>query len=161
HAEPTTVFRFFQDSERWASWWGAGSTIEPRPHGRLLIRHTEGVDVVGEVLEVGAPERIVFSYGFLDRRAAPAGDLRRAISLEPIGHSSRLHLMHEFNDAAARDEHVQGWRFQLSVLANVVANEVHADVARGIDGWFNAWSVLDPEARREAFARVSSSDVGL
>ena len=56
---------------------------------------------------------------------------------------------------------MQGWRFQLSVLANVVANEVHADVAQAIDGWFNAWSVLDPNARREAFARVSSIDVGL
>jgi uncharacterized protein YndB with AHSA1/START domain len=161
HAEPTIVFRFFQENERWASWWGAGSTIEPRTGGRVLIRHADGVDVVGEVLEVDAPERIVFSYGFLDRRAAPAGESRVTIGLEPLGHSTRLRLTHEFNDAAARDEHVQGWRFQLSIFANVVANEVHAEAAQAIDGWFNAWSVLDPHARREAFARVSSNDVGL
>jgi uncharacterized protein YndB with AHSA1/START domain len=161
HAEPKTVFRFFQDSERWASWWGAGSTIDAHPGGRVLIRHADGVDVVGAVLEVDAPERIVFSYGFLDRKAAPTGDSRVTIGLEPLGQSTRLQLTHEFNDAAARDEHVQGWRFQLSIFANVVANEVHADVAQAIDGWFNAWSVLDPNARREAFARVSSIDVGL
>jgi uncharacterized protein YndB with AHSA1/START domain len=161
HAEPTVVFRFFQDSERWASWWGAGSTIEARPRGRVLIRHADGVDAVGEVIDVEPPKRIVFSYGFLDRKAEPAGDSHVTIGLEALGQSTRLHLSHEFNDAAGRDEHVQAWRFQLSILANVVANEVHADVTQAIDGWFNAWSVLDPHARREAFARVSSLDIGL
>lgn len=161
HAEPAVVFRFFEENDRWASWWGPGSTIEGKPRGRVLIRHAEGVDVVGEVIEIEPPDRIVFSYGFLDRRAEPAGESLVTIDLEPLGHSTRLHLAHEFNDAAARDEHVQGWRFQLSILANLVANEVHADVAPAIDGWFNAWSVLDPNARREAFARVSTNDVGL
>jgi len=27
HAKPDTVFGFFQDNARWASWWGAGSTM--------------------------------------------------------------------------------------------------------------------------------------
>jgi len=161
HGEPEIVFRFFQDSEKWASWWGAGSAIESRPHGRVLIRNSEGVDVVGEVLELEPPEKIVFSYGFLDRRAERAGDSRVTICLEPLGRSTRLHLTHEFNDSTARDEHVQGWRFQLSVFANVVANEVHADVGQAIDGWFSAWSVVDSHARREAFARVATEDVGL
>jgi len=41
HAAPGTVFRFFEDGDKWASWWGAGSTIEPRKRGRLLIRHPD------------------------------------------------------------------------------------------------------------------------
>lgn len=161
HADPAVVFRFLKDPERWAAWWGAGSTIEARSRGRLLIRHPDGVDVVGEVIEIEPPERIVFSYGFLDRRAEPTGDSRVTIVLEPLGQSTRLRLTHEFNDAAARDEHVQGWRFQLSVFANVVANEVHAEAAKAVDGWFTAWSVSDPIARRDAFARVTSDDIGL
>jgi uncharacterized protein YndB with AHSA1/START domain len=161
HAVPERVFRFLQDSDRWASWWGTGSSIEARPGGRVHIRHAEGMDVVGEVQEIDAPRRIVFSYGFLNRRAEPAGDSRVTMVLEPVGNSTRLQLTHEFNDAAARDEHVQGWRFQLSIFANVVANEVHADAAQAIDGWFGAWSVADPIARRDAFARVSSTDIGL
>ena len=28
-ARRETVFRYFTDSERFAAWWGAGSTIEP------------------------------------------------------------------------------------------------------------------------------------
>jgi uncharacterized protein YndB with AHSA1/START domain len=161
HAAPDVVFRYFTDSDRWASWWSAGSTIEAKKHGRVLIRHADGVDAVGEVIEIQPSQGIVFSYGFLDRGAKPTGDSRVTIALEPVGQSTRVTLTHEFNDAAARDEHVQGWRFQLSVFANVVANDVHADAATVIDGWFSAWSIADPTARRDAFARVASSDVGL
>ena len=48
-ARPETVFRFFTDSERWAKWWGAGSTIDARPGGKVLILHPGGVETLGEV----------------------------------------------------------------------------------------------------------------
>ena len=48
HATPDTVFRFFTDSARWASWWGAGSTIDARPGGALYIRHPGGVESAGQ-----------------------------------------------------------------------------------------------------------------
>lgn len=32
-----TVFRFFTDNARWAAWWGAGSTIDPKPGGAVRI----------------------------------------------------------------------------------------------------------------------------
>ena len=38
-ATPEAVFRFFIDTEYWARWWGAGSTIDPRPGGRVCIRY--------------------------------------------------------------------------------------------------------------------------
>ena len=60
-AAPDIVFGFFTDSARWARWWGAGSTIDPRPGGKVLIRHPNAVEVSGEVLELDAPRRIVFT----------------------------------------------------------------------------------------------------
>ena len=60
-ARPATVFQFFQDSARWASWWGAGSTIEPRKGGRVYVRYPNAVEASGEILEIVAPERIVFT----------------------------------------------------------------------------------------------------
>ena len=48
------VFRFFTDQARWAAWWGAGSTIDAKPGGKLLIRYPDGTEVSGEVLEVAA-----------------------------------------------------------------------------------------------------------
>ena len=56
-APPATVFRYFTDSPRWAAWWGAGSTIDARPGGRVLIRYPGGVEAAGEVVEVNPPDR--------------------------------------------------------------------------------------------------------
>ena len=50
------VFGYFSDSVRWAAWRGAGSTIDARPGGALLIRYPNGTEVAGEVLAVAAPE---------------------------------------------------------------------------------------------------------
>ena len=58
HAAPATVFRCFTDSERWAKWWGPGSTIEARPGGRVYIEHPGGVETVGECSRSRRLERI-------------------------------------------------------------------------------------------------------
>ena len=46
-----------------------------------------------------------------------------------------------------RDEHVQGWRYQLSLFANVVSDEVHGDVGALVDAWFTMWSDADSTSR--------------
>jgi hypothetical protein len=71
----------------------------------------------------------------------------------------RLH--HEFRDAAARDEHVQGWRFQLSLFANVVADEAHADAASLVDAWFAAWADADTASRDATLHRIASPYVSV
>src|SRR6202043_2187402 len=91
-AKPETVFRFFTDSARWASWWGAGSTIDAQPGGKVYIRHPNAVEALGEVLEVRPPERIVFSYGFVSGKPMPPGSSRVTIRLEPDEDGTRLHL---------------------------------------------------------------------
>jgi uncharacterized protein YndB with AHSA1/START domain len=158
-AKPETVFRFFTDATRWAAWWGAGSEIEARPGGRLYIRHPNGVESRGEVVEVTPTERIVFTYGFVSGSPVPVGGSRVTIRLERHPRGTRLSLAHEFSDAAARDEHVQGWRYQLAVFGNVVTDEVHAGAAEKVDGWFEAWSAEADTARESALARVAAPDV--
>ncbi len=159
HATPETVFRFFTDNARWAKWWGTGSTIDARGGGRVLIRFPGGVEVLGEVLEVAPPHRIVFTYGFASGKPIPPGDSRVTIQLEANVAGTRLHLLHEFADAAVRDQHEQGWRFQLAVFANVVADEVFADAATLVDAWFDAWAATDDQAREAAFARIATPTV--
>ena len=158
-AKPETVFRFFTDSTRWASWWGAGSTIDAKPGGKVYIRHTNGVESSGEVLEVNHPERIVFTYGFVSGKPIPPGSSRVTIRLEPDDGGTRLHLVHEFAEASTRDEHVQGWRFQLSLFSNVVANEVYADAATAVDAWFGAWTIADEKSRKETLAKIVSPEI--
>ena len=60
-AKRETVFRYFTDPDRWAAWWGAGSSIEARPGGAMLIRYPNGVTASGRVVEVTPPEGIVFT----------------------------------------------------------------------------------------------------
>lgn len=154
-----TVFRYFTDSARWASWWGAGSTIEARPGGKMYIRHPNGVETVGEVLDVSSPERIVFTYGFASGKPMGPGESRVTIELEPEAAGTRLHLWHEFAEEAVRDEHVQGWRFQLSLFSNVVANEAHAGAGAAVDAWFGAWVEADEKARALTLARIATPEI--
>jgi len=158
-AEREIVFRYFTDSARWAAWWGAGSTIDATPGGRLFIRHPEGTEVTGEVVEVAPPERIVFTYGFVAGKPIPPGSSLVSIRLEPQGTATLLQLIHEFAEAAVRDEHVQGWRYQLSVFGNVVADQVHAGAAEAVDAWFAAWSEPESAAREAILARVAAPEI--
>ena len=85
-----TVFRYFTDSGRWAKWWGAGSTIEPHPGGKVYIRHPNAVEVVGEVLEIAPPDRIMFTWGHANGKPIPPGGSRVTIRLEAAGAATRL-----------------------------------------------------------------------
>jgi uncharacterized protein YndB with AHSA1/START domain len=158
-ARRETVFRFFEETPQWAAWWGAGSEIDARPGGRMLIRHASGVEASGEVLEVRRPERIVFTYGYATGPASPPGSSRVTIRLDSHPEGTLLQLTHEFASADARDEHVQGWRFQLSLFANLVANTVNEDATTSVDRWFAAWGNADAESRDRAFAEIAAPHI--
>ena len=159
NAPPETVFRFFQDSARWAAWWGVGSTIDPRPGGEVYVRHPGGTESRGNVVEIDAPRLLVFTYGFVEGTPIPAGGSRVTIVLTAIPKGTRLELTHDMPTASARDEHEQGWRFQLSLFANVVADEVAAHAERLVDMWFAAWAEPDDVARRKMFGEVTVPEV--
>jgi uncharacterized protein YndB with AHSA1/START domain len=158
-APPEIVFRFFTDAGRWAAWWGTGSTIDAHPGGRLLIRYPEGTQVIGEVLELATPERIVFTYGYVSGQMIPPGGSLVTIRLAPDPRGTRLELRHDFTEAGVRDEHVQGWRYQLSLFSNIVANDLHGDVASIVDEWFGAWLDRDTRQRRQRLAAIAAPDV--
>ena len=158
-ASPETVFRYFTDSARWAAWWGSGSTIDARPGGRVYVRYPTGDEAAGEVIEVTPPDRIVFTYGYVRGTPIPVGASRVTIQLEPIDGATRLHLTHELSDAAVRDEHVQGWRYQLSLFGNLVADDQNAGAASIVDQWFAAWAEPNVEARAAALRQIASERV--
>src|SRR6058998_878894 len=107
-AAPETVFSFFTDTPKWASWWGAGSMIDARAGGAMTIRYPDGTEVLGSVVEVRAPDRIVFTYGYASGKMIAPGGSRVTIALTAVGDATRLTLTHEFAEAETRDMHVQG-----------------------------------------------------
>jgi uncharacterized protein YndB with AHSA1/START domain len=158
-APPETVFRFFEDSGRFARWWGPGSTIDPRPGGKVYIRHPNGVETVGELVEIDPPARIVFTYGYASGTPIAPGGSLVTIRLAPAASGTRLDLRHDFADSSTRDQHVQGWRFQLSVFGNVVADENFADAAAVIDRWFESWANTEAASREAALAEIAAPGV--
>ena len=158
-ARRETVFRYFTDSERFAAWWGKGSTIEPRPGGSVEIRFPNAIVAGGEVIEIAPPERVVFSYGFASGQPIPLGASRVTITLEETAAGTLVRLHHELPNAEVRDEHVQGWRYQLAVFANVVAKEAHAGAASLADRFFGCWAETDADKRRKALAEIALAEL--
>ena len=154
-ATPSIVFSFLSETPRWAAWWGAGSEIDARPGGRMKIRYPGGREATGEVIEVSAPHRIVFTYGYADGQMIPPGGSRVTIELEPIGSATRLRLLHEVSDERTRNEHIQGWRYQLSLFANVAADVANTGAADIVDAWFDVWADPDAVSRERALSHIA------
>ena len=160
-AHRDVVFRFFTDNTRWASWWGAGSTVEPRVGGRILIRYPGGTEVAGEILAFDPPNRIAFTYGYVKGTPVAVGESEVTIRLEAIPEGTRLHLAHAFADASVMQEHVQGWRYQLSLFGNAVANELHARSADTVDRWFKMWSNPVAEERSRQLDQLAAPQISM
>ncbi|MEO6223166.1 MAG: SRPBCC domain-containing protein [Vicinamibacterales bacterium] len=159
HAPRATVFSFLTDSSRWATWWGAGSTIDPHAGGKVYIRHPNGIEAGGRILSIAPPERLVFSYGFNSGVPMPLEASRVTMSFDDEAGSTRVRLLHEFAESPVRDEHVQGWRYQLSLFSNVVASVVHEGAAGKVDTWFAAWAEPDSTTREAMLASVALPSV--
>ena len=136
-ARRETVFRYFTDSERFARWWGAGSQIDARPGGAVLIRYPNAVTVTGEVKEIDPPRRIVFTYAY-------AGNIPSDGSL---------------SSAKIRDTHVQGWRYQLALFSKTVSEDEHSHAAERIDEFLRAWGDPDPAMRRSLAESCMTAEI--
>ena len=89
----------------------------------------------------------------------PPGGSLVTIRLEPDARGTRLEFRHDFAEAAVRDQHVQGWRYQLSLFGNIVSNELHGEATAAIDEWFAAWIEVDGEKRRQRLSAIATSSV--
>jgi uncharacterized protein YndB with AHSA1/START domain len=159
-ARRDTVFRFFTDSARFERWWGEGSSIDGVVGGAVSVRYPDGTRASGVVRELVPGQRIAFTYGYEKAGAsiAPGGSLV-TITLEDAPDGTRLHLRHDVADAATRDDHVQGWRYLLSLFARVASAEEFAGAGDAIASWFAAWNEPDDDARRALLDRAAIPDV--
>lgn len=158
-AERATVFSFLTDSERFARWWGAGSSIDARAGGEVRIVYPGGTVAEGRVLEIEPPARIVFSYGYASGAPVAAGSTRVTLRFDEVRGGTRVRLKHDFADADVRDQHAAGWRFQLALFAGVACAQQHERLAEHCDAWFAAWNEVDAARRAEGLARCAVEDV--
>jgi uncharacterized protein YndB with AHSA1/START domain len=111
------VFDFILQPGNLIRWIGVSAEIDPRPGGLVRI-DPNGRDVIcGTVLEIVRPTKIAFTWGWERRDSrVPAGSSVVEITLEPIGSSTRLTLVHKKLPHDMRDGHDAGWTHYLGRL---------------------------------------------
>lgn len=158
-AAQETVFSFFTNPERWAAWWGAGSTVDPRVGGAIKIRHSNGFESFGEVLEIDAPNRFVFTYSLQTARIIPPEESRVTLTLEPRGSSTLVSVLHEVADKSVSELLPQGWIFHFSLFANAVADLVNANAPAMAATWFSLWNETDASRRTTILRGIADENV--
>lgn len=121
-ARPETVFEFFTDQEKQLLWMGRRAELDARPGGIYFVEINDEAAARGEFLEVEAPGRVVFSFGWEGQQAGegehgvPPGSSRVEVTLEPDGDGTLVRLRHFSLPEQAREMHGQGWQLYLERL---------------------------------------------
>ena len=107
-------------------------------------------------MEVVAPERIVFTYGYESGPAAPPGSSRVTITLDPCAQGTRLRLPTSSLERGTRRDQ-QGWRYQLAVFGTLSPTGA-PDAAGTVDRWLAAWSSQTRRGRDGAMAVLTTPE---
>jgi uncharacterized protein YndB with AHSA1/START domain len=128
-ARPETVFEYFTDPIKYCAWKGVEARFDPRPGGiyRVDMIGTNGVR--GEFVEVDAPRRLVFTWGWEAEvplppgmREVPPGSTRVEVTFTPDGDETIVRLRHSgLPTIEASTVHTQGWDVYLPRLAMAAA----------------------------------------
>ncbi len=117
-ARRETVFPYFTDPERYVEWMGSSATLEAVAGGVYRVGMRDGVEAVGEFLEVDFPNRVVFTWGWTDQFAVAPGSTRVVVTLAEEDGGTRVVLRHHgLPDDEQRAHHRGGWEAYLGRLA--------------------------------------------
>jgi len=90
---PEQVWRALTTPDLSAVWWDRIVEADYRPGGRILYEVKEGITIDGEILEVEAPRRLVFTFhcnAFPDHPRS-----RVSWDIEPVEGGCLLNLVHD------------------------------------------------------------------
>lgn len=144
-AEPSTVWQMVSQSEGFAKWLGAGSSIEATVGGGVKIVMPGGVAASGRVTAIDPGKRIAFTYGYDSGSPFPAGSTTVEIRLSPRPDGGTdVTLTHtNLPSEELGHAHAGGWRHCLSVLAHQSCFNQSPKVRASIDGYYAAWGKGD------------------
>jgi len=117
-ARRETVFPYFTDPERMCRWMGVEATLDPRPGGVCRVNPSGRLAMLGEYVEVDAPRRVVFTWGWEGSAfSTPPQSTRVEVSLEPDGDETVVRLVHSRMHPDSVVVHRTGWGHYLERLA--------------------------------------------
>jgi hypothetical protein len=120
-----------------------------------------GIVVTGSVVDLKPVEQIRFTYGYetQNRELVPPGGSLVTVTLEPHEDGTLLRLKHDLPSPAARDAHIQGWRYQLALFANAVTREQHQGAEPLVDRYLALWAEPDRERRRVELTELGTANM--
>jgi uncharacterized protein YndB with AHSA1/START domain len=128
------VFRAWTDPDQIARWWGPKGFVtvdhdmDVRPGGtyRFTMRSPEGTDhrKRGVYREIVEPERIVFTFAWVEPDGQPGHETLITVTLKEEGTKTKLTL-HQgvFDTVGWRDDHQVGWSSCLERFAEYMTAE--------------------------------------
>jgi uncharacterized protein YndB with AHSA1/START domain len=121
-APPEVVFPYFTDPELLCRWQGTEATLEARAGGEYLVQLGPGNVVRGEFVEVDAPHRVVFTWGWEgEDHPVPPGSTRVEVDLRPDGGGTIVRLRHSGLEGVWTERHAVGWTHVLDRFVIVMA----------------------------------------
>ncbi len=116
-ARPEVVFTYFTDPAKMARWMGVDHKLDPVPGGVFLVDVNGRDTTMGEYLEVDAPRRVVFTWGWRDSTELPPGSSTVEVDLIPDGDATVVQLVHRGLPPGPMASHAEGWGHYLPRLA--------------------------------------------
>lgn len=137
-ASPEEVFPYFTDPGKLAVWKANRVEAEARPGGAFRMDVTGRGDVArGVYVEIDPPRRVVFTWEWENRDAAPTlAPSVVEVTLSPDGDGTLLRLVHRGVPKEIRPGSSAGWAHYLARLALA---------AGGNDPGPDPWATADPE----------------
>ena len=120
-APPSTVYRYLTESEKWVQWQSQTADLDARRGGLFALGMPNGMNARGQFTELVPNQKVVFTWGWLDRPGIPPGSTVVTIELIDEGSGTRLVLTHSNLPPDEVSEHRQGWEAHLPRLAEVLA----------------------------------------
>ncbi|HET6792605.1 MAG TPA: SRPBCC domain-containing protein [Actinomycetota bacterium] len=120
-AAPEAIFPFLTDPQKIVRWKGVDATVEASPGGVYRVNVTGVKHAVGEYLEVDAPNRVVFTWGWEGDEQLPPGSSTVTIELISDGDGTIVRLTHSGLPEGADAAQLQGWEHFLPRLAIVAS----------------------------------------
>jgi uncharacterized protein YndB with AHSA1/START domain len=116
-ASPETVWEFLVDPDKLMRWKGINADLDPRPGGVYRCEVIPGHTARGEFVELDAPHRLVFTWGWDGQEGVPPGSSTIEIELTTDGEGTSLRFVHkDLPSAEAVASHAHGWDHYLPRL---------------------------------------------
>jgi len=119
-ARPETVWQLLVDPREMVRWMGRDAKLDLRRGGSWRVEVIPGHVASGSFVEIDAPRRLVYTWGWEGKADVPPGSTTLVFELEARGHGTLLRFTHrDLPSAAATASHTHGWEHYLPRLQAV------------------------------------------